>query len=142
MTATRANITGLRMAASSFAFARRGSGLARDCPGARAASRDAAEAIFRGARAYTVRIRTEIVTPFAEDSRGAFMGAGFVVDPNRGWVLTNAHVVGLSPSTVLVAFADEPFVPARKIYVDSFTDVAVLAIETKGKVLRAAPLDC
>src|SRR5438876_2468944 len=109
-------------------------------PGARAASRDAAEAIFRGARAYTVRIRTEIVTPFAEDSRGAFMGAGFVVDASRGWVLTNAHGVGQSPSTVLVAFADEPFVPARKIYVDSFTDVAVVAIELKGRALRAAPL--
>ena len=111
-------------------------------PGARAAGRDAAEAIFRGARAYTVRIRTEIVTPFAEDSRGAFMGAGFVVDASRGWVLTNAHVVGQSPSTVLVAFADEPFVPTRKIYVDSFTDVAVVAIEVKGRALRAAPLDC
>src|ERR1044072_7933243 len=71
-----------------------------------AAAHSSAEAVFHDARAYTVRIRTQIVTPFAEDSRGAFEGAGFVVDAERGWVLTNAHVVGQSPSTVTAAFAD------------------------------------
>src|SRR5258706_6744703 len=106
-----------------------------------AAGRDPSQGIFRDARAYTVRVRTEITTPFAEDARGAFQGAGFVVDAARGWILTNAHVVGQSPSVVHVAFADGPWRPARKIYVDSFTDVAILAIDAPPGTLRQASLD-
>src|SRR5439155_24525931 len=77
-------------------------------PGPRAAGRDAAEAGFRGARAYTVRIRTEIVTPFAQDSRGAVMGAELVVDASRDRVVPNGRVEGESAASVLVAFGVEP----------------------------------
>ena len=76
-----------------------------------ASSEDRAQTIFRNARDYTVRIRTQIVTPFLEDEQGSFEGAGFLVDAERGWVVTNAHVVGQSPSTVRVAFADEDLRP-------------------------------
>ena len=75
--------------------------------GAATVQRDRAEIVFREARAYTVRIRTQITTPFMEDERGAFEGAGFLVDANRRWVLTNAHVVGRSPSDVQAAFVEE-----------------------------------
>ena len=100
------------------------------------------ETIFRDARKYTVRIRTQVSTPFIQDVRGSFGGAGFVVDAKRRWVLTNAHVVSQSPSTVQVAFADGDFRPARKVYVDSFTDVAVLEVERSDKRLTEARLDC
>ncbi len=100
------------------------------------------ETIFRDARAYTVRIRTTIETPFLEDQAGSFSGAGFLVDAGRGWIVTNAHVVGQSPSTVEVAFADGVYKPARKIYVDSFTDMAVVEVELAGATHPAAPLDC
>lgn len=108
----------------------------------RADAADPAESVFRDARGYTVRVRTEITTPFAEDARGAFQGAGFVADARRGWILTNAHVVGQSPAVVHVAFADGLWRPARKLYVDSFTDVAVLAIDPASRALRAARLEC
>jgi S1-C subfamily serine protease len=87
-----------------------------------------AEAVFRAARAYTVRIRTRIDRPFLGDEQGSFTGAGFLVDAKRGWIVTNAHVVGQSPSDVQVAFADEPYRHARRLYVDSYSDIAVLTL--------------
>jgi len=107
-----------------------------------AAAEDGAQTVFRAARHYTVRIRTQITTPFMEDERGSFSGAGFLVDSTRGWVVTNAHVVGHSPSDVSVAFAGEAFRPARKIYVDSFTDVAVLEVPDGDRRHPVAPLGC
>lgn len=100
-----------------------------------------AEAAFREARAYTVRIRTRIETPFIEDERGSFEGAGFLVDARRGWIVTNAHVVGHSPSEIQVQFAGEPFQPAHKIYVDSYVDVAIIAIAAPVTGHPAAVLD-
>jgi S1-C subfamily serine protease len=100
-----------------------------------------AEAAFREARDYTVRIRTRIETPFIDDERGSFEGAGFLVDARRGWIVTNAHVAGHSPSDVQVAFAGKAFQPAHKIYVDSFVDVAIIAIDAPVTGRPAAPLD-
>lgn len=100
-----------------------------------------AEKIFRDARLYTVRIRTQITTPFLEDERGSFTGSGFLVDAGRRWVLTNAHVVGQCPSDVQTAFIDGAFRPARKVYVDSFTDVAVLEVADDGISHSIAPVD-
>jgi S1-C subfamily serine protease len=110
--------------------------------GGPAAAQERSETIFREARDYTVRIRTQISTPFYDDERGSFGGAGFLVDAKRRWVLTNAHVVGQSPSSVQAAFADGTFRPARKVYVDSFTDVAVLEIAADGREHPVAPINC
>ena len=87
------------------------------------------EAAFRDARSYTVRIRTRIETPFLGEEQGAFQGAGFLVDARRGWIVTNAHVVGESPSDIQIAFADGKYYPARKLYVDSFADIAVISLD-------------
>jgi len=103
-------------------------------------SGDRAEAAFREAREYTVRIRTRIETPFLEDEQGAYSGAGFLVDATRGWIVTNAHVVGRGPAEIQVAFWGEAFHPARKIYVDSFSDVAIVAVDL-AHPRRAALLD-
>jgi S1-C subfamily serine protease len=96
-----------------------------------------AERTFRAARGYTVRIRTRITTPFIQDSQGSYEGAGFLVDARRHWIVTNAHVVGHSPSAVEVAFVDQPFQSARKLYVDSFTDVAILQVEDLPNGVKA-----
>jgi serine protease Do len=110
-------------------------------PDLAAADRSASE-IFREAREYTVRVRTTIVTPFVNDEPGTYEGAGFLVDLQRRWVLTNAHVASESPSEVEVAFADEDYVPAKKVYVDSFTDVAVLELPSGKLPKRVARLAC
>ena len=107
-----------------------------------ALAEDRIESIFRDTRGYTVRIRTQINTPFIEDETGSFFGAGFLIDSERRWVLTNAHVVGQCPSEVQVAFADGSFHPARKLYVDSFTDMAVLELPVEAGRHPAAVCDC
>ncbi len=89
----------------------------------------AAEAAFRAAKGWTVRIQAEVPIPFVEDEAGAFEGAGFVVDARRGWILTNAHVAGHSPSTLKVAFEGGKLVPAGRLYVDPQLDIAVITYE-------------
>jgi S1-C subfamily serine protease len=103
---------------------------------------DPAERVFRDARSYTVRIHTQITSPFVEDQRGSFEGAGFVVDEARGWVLTNAHVVGHSPSQISVAFADRPFRPAKKVYVDPYSDIALIEVDPLDRGRGEARMSC
>lgn len=86
------------------------------------------EVIFAEAGRYTVKIRTYVDYAFIEDSGGSFTGSGFVVDRERGWILTNAHVASWSPSLVEVAFRGGRYVEARKHFVDSHLDLAILAV--------------
>lgn len=103
-----------------------------------------AEAAFRAAKEWTVRVQAELPVPFVEDEPGAFEGAGFVVDAKRGWILTNAHVAGHSPSNLKVAFDGGRLIPARRLYVDPHLDVAVVTYEPDQlKSLPAEPvLEC
>jgi len=111
--------------------------------GLQAAWASDAESVFAEALDYTVRIKTAIETPFIEDEQGAIAGAGFVVDSARLWVMTNAHVVGHSPSTVRVGLYGEDYELAEKIYVDPYLDLAILALAYEpGRQLVAAPLAC
>jgi len=109
-----------------------------------AAGADLSEDIFKGALRYTVQVRTTLPVPFDGDRKGSSLGAGFVVDSGRGWVMTNAHVVGRSPSRVEIALHGEEFSEATKVYVDPFLDVAIVRVadrvETKG--IAEPPLDC
>ena len=101
------------------------------------------EQVFRQARSYTVQIRTAVTLPFDGDSRTASVGAGFVVDAERGWVMTNAHVVARSPSKVMLAFRNGTYQPATKVYVDPYLDIAIVRIhKSQQRGLQAARLDC
>lgn len=97
---------------------------------------DLSEDIFKGALRYTVQIRTTLPVPFDGDRKGSGLGAGFVVDAGRGWIMTNAHVVGRSPSRVEVALHGQEYSEASKVYVDPFLDLAIIGVservETKG----------
>ena len=53
-----------------------------------------------------------------------------MVDRQRGWIMTNAHVASRSPSTMEVGFKDRDFVDAYKVYVDPYLDLAIIAIDT------------
>ncbi len=109
-----------------------------------AAGADLSEDIFKGALRYTVQVRTTLPVPFDGDRKGSSLGAGFVVDSGRGWIMTNAHVVGRSPSRVEIALHGQEFAEATKVYVDPFLDVAIVRVadrvETKG--VAEPPLDC
>ncbi len=101
-----------------------------------------AQEIFLSASEYTVKVRARIETPFIEDEVGVFDGAGFLIDAERGWILTNAHVVGRSPAMISAAFQESPFVDARKLYVDPHLDIAILEIDAGNSARTAAPLEC
>ena len=102
------------------------------------------EEAFDVAKHYTVKVRARVELPFFGDHRGTYHGAGFVVDTQRGWIFTNAHVVARSPSVVHVSFRGGDYIPVTKLYVDPVIDFAVLEIPAKHRPARlpAATLDC
>ena len=102
------------------------------------------EDIFKTALKYTVQIRATVPVPFDGDRKGSGLGAGFVVDAARGWIMTNAHVVGRSPSRVEVAFHGAEFAEATKVYVDPFLDLAIVRVSDLGttKEIQAPRLEC
>ncbi len=101
------------------------------------------EDVFEEAPGYTVHIRTVVEIPFAEDTRGSWIGAGFVVDAVRGWVMTNAHISARSPSQVRISFRGRNHKLASKVYVDPYLDLAILQLhESQRQGLKAANLDC
>ena len=101
-----------------------------------------AEETFANAEKYTVRIDSTISRPFVEDDKGAFIGAGFMVDTKRRWVMTNAHVVGHSPASLEVITESGSRVVARKVYVDPYVDVAVIELEENNLPIGEATLGC
>jgi S1-C subfamily serine protease len=102
-----------------------------------------AEKIFAAARAYTAYIETRIETPFIEDDQGSTFGAAFVIDSERRWLLTNAHVSGRSPAHITAMFAGADPVHAWPVYIDPYLDLAVLEYEPVDfEIPRAAKLAC
>lgn len=101
-----------------------------------AAAADNSEGVFKDALNYTVQVRSTLPLPFDGDRKGSGLGAGFLVEAGRGWIMTNAHVVGRSPSRIEIAFHDQEFTEAHKVYVDPFLDLAIIrtsdAVDTKG----------
>jgi S1-C subfamily serine protease len=93
-----------------------------------AAAAERGEEIFRKALSYTVQIKSSVTMPFSGDSKGSSLGSGFVIDAARGWILTNAHVVSRSPSRVEVAFYDQEFNDAIKVWVDPYMDIAIVRV--------------
>ena len=102
------------------------------------------EDVFKTALNYTVQIRSTLPVPFDGDRKGSSLGAGFVVDAERGWIMTNAHVVGRSPSRVEVAYHGREFAEAAKVYVDPFLDVAIVRLADRGAAsgIEAPRLEC
>jgi serine protease Do len=102
------------------------------------------EEAFRAAADWTVQVRTSVNQPFYEDEQATWMGAGMLVDARRGWVLTNAHVAGHSYGKVSIAFKDGKAVPARRVYVDPYLDLAVLAYDPRRLPPKTSTptLDC
>ena len=102
------------------------------------------EDVFKNALQYTVQIRSTVPIPFSGDRKGSGLGAGFLVDAKRGWVITNAHVVSRSPARVEVAFHGQEFAAATKVYVDPFLDFAVVKVEDgiDTQSIKVPPLEC
>ena len=48
---------------------------------------DTGEDVFKNALKYTVQIKTTLPVPFDGDRKGSGLGAGFLVDAGRGWIM-------------------------------------------------------
>lgn len=99
---------------------------------------------FKEANLYSVKIKTRIKYPFFEDSRRSRSGAGFLVDRERGWVVTNAHVTTRNPESTSVKFKGHKRFDAELFYVDPYLDLAIIKIP-KSKIPEKnteAKLEC
>ncbi len=102
--------------------------------------------MLRDAHKYTVKVRSTVAWPFVPEQFGTSQGTGFLIDKERGWIITNAHVAKRSPATVEITIGDSEsdWIPVTKVYVDNHLDIAVLKVATdrlpEGTV--AAKLGC
>lgn len=87
-----------------------------------------ADTFLSDAEKYAVRVKSSISYPFAEDQAGTFNGAGFLIDKERGWFLTNAHVSGRGSGDIEISFKGQGFREAELIYVDPELDFSVLSL--------------
>jgi S1-C subfamily serine protease len=109
-----------------------------------AAAAGTSEDVFKNALNYTVQVRATLPVPFDGDRKGSGLGAGFLVDAGRGWIMTNAHVVGRSPSRIEIAFHGQEFSEAQKVYVDPFLDLAIIRVSSgiDTKAIAEPRLEC
>lgn len=89
------------------------------------------EQVLADAARYTVKVQIQNEIAFNQDDGGAASGTGFLIDRQRGWLLTNAHVATRSPSVVKVSFKDGKPIEAKRIHVDPLIDLAILSISPK-----------
>lgn len=88
------------------------------------------EQILAQASRYTVKVEVLTEIGLNQDEGGSSFGTGFLIDKNRGWLLTNAHVATRSPSTIRVSFRNGQEFEAKRIHVDPLMDLAILTIPT------------
>jgi serine protease Do len=103
-------------------------------------------AMLRDAQKYTVKVRATVNWPLAPEQFGTGQGTGFIIDREKGWILTNAHVAKRSPATVEVALGDSEaeWIPVERVYADNYLDIAVVRIAPERLPLDAvqAKLGC
>lgn len=102
------------------------------------------EALLANARAYTVEIRSKRYIGMNEDSSGLSEGTGFIVNREKGWILTNAHVASRSPGELNIELFDNTEIPAEKEFVDSYFDLAVIKVDPAAlpDSAKQAEMDC
>lgn len=67
------------------------------------------------------------------EAPAASLGSGFVIDAEKGYIITNNHVIK-DADEVRVTFHDDSTVEAKVIGKDEKMDLAVLKVETKKKM--------
>lgn len=100
--------------------------------------------LLKQAESFTLRLDSYVEYGFHDDDVGDSSGTGFLIDKEKGWVLTNAHVSSYGTGDIEGAFIDTGYEPLRYVYVDTDLDLAVLAIEPSiiPATATAAQLDC
>ncbi len=76
-----------------------------------------------------VTIRMDRVRAFDTDKRGTSVATGFVVDAERGLILTNRHVVSAGPITATAVFQNNEEVRLRVVYRDPVHDFGLFGYD-------------
>ena len=80
----------------------------------------------------SVLIRTNLKHGFSEDGEasGRWRGSGFVINKQKGWIMTNGHVSASGPAELRVQFVDDKTRhKASRLFVDSRHDIAILRVD-------------
>ena len=80
----------------------------------------------------SVLIRTNLKHGFSEDEEasGRWRGSGFVINKQKGWIMTNGHVSASGPAELRVQFVDDKTRhKASRLFVDSRHDIAILRVD-------------
>lgn len=99
--------------------------------------------ILEKANRYTVKIENSIEKPFMGDGYGG-SGTGFLVNKEKGLIVTNAHVSGQSPAINRINFKNENPISAKQVYIDKELDFTILYVnpELIPKDAIEAELEC
>jgi len=100
--------------------------------------------VIDDANSFTVQISAAVEYPFGAENKGTSKGAGFLIDRERGWIMTNAHVARRAPAKIRVNFKGLTSTIVERIYIDTHLDLAILKIDI-AKIPHAAlvaQLDC
>ena len=90
------------------------------------------------ANSYAVRIKSSVSNSiFFDGGSGTSSGAGFLVDKERGWIITNAHVSGYGTADLEVSFKDEKYINSQILYADVELDLAIIMV-SKRKIPETA----
>ena len=64
---------------------------------------------------------------------GSWSGTGFIVDGQKGFLVTNSHVVGrVSVGTYFITFHNGQQAEAKVVYYDQYADFAIMQIDPKA----------
>jgi len=107
--------------------------------------------VVDSARPAIVALQVMAVRSFQDDTAGSHSGTGFVVDAERGFLITNRHVCTCGPERSSATFVGCPSmeeVPVDIAYVDPGHDFAILHFDpsklrqTPRKELKLDPAGC
>ncbi len=70
--------------------------------------------------------------------KAAALGSGFIIDADKGYVVTNNHVIQ-DAEEITVILQDDTNLPAKVVGRDEKTDIALLKVDPQGHKLVAVP---
>jgi S1-C subfamily serine protease len=86
--------------------------------------------LIREVRASVVEVSVTRSIALVGDARGNWTGTGFIADLERGWVVTNQHIVGRSPySSLEITFFNGDAADSKVLYYDPWHDFAILQFD-------------
>ena len=99
---------------------------------------DAFERMLADVRSSVVSIRVDSVRAFGQDGPKCSQATGFVVDAERGLILTNRHVIGEGPIRASAVFETDEALELRPVWRDPVHDFAFFRF-TPSQLKRAKP---